>query len=172
MLLANSQQNGPILNLSRSWIRTGVFMRGLPPPVGEDSAGAPEPWGLRPTESTPPCQGGLGLWRSRGEGRFFAPPTPSAAGRDDGWLTRSSGPEAGYVRRNHRTYSSVARTTSPCSVAVVVYVSRGGASCPSGRPPNASRSSLSFNLSRLGVRVGVPLGGRAGPSYRLVFAGL
>ena len=63
-------------------------------------------------------------------------------------------------------YSGVARTTSPCSVVVVVYVSRGGALCPSGRLPNASRSSLSFNLSRLTLGVGVPSGGSAAPVYR------
>jgi hypothetical protein len=63
-------------------------------------------------------------------------------------------------------YSGVARTTSPCSVVVVVYVSRGGALCPSGRRPNASRSSLSFNLSRLTLGVGVPSGGSAAPVYR------
>ena len=69
MLLANSQQNGPILNLSRSWIRTGVFIGGLPPPVGEDSAGAPEPWGLRPTESTPRVKG---AWACGGLGERAA----------------------------------------------------------------------------------------------------
>ena len=63
-------------------------------------------------------------------------------------------------------YSGVARTTSPCSVVVVVYVSRGGALCPSGRLPNASRSSLSFSLSRLTLGVGVPSGGSAAPVYR------
>ena len=63
-------------------------------------------------------------------------------------------------------YSGVAQTTSPCSVVVVVYVSRGGALCPSGRRPNASRSSLSFNLSRLTLGVGVPSGGSAAPVYR------
>ena len=85
---------------------------------------------------------------------------------------RSSGPAAGYARRNHSLYSCVARTTSPCSVGVVVYVSRGGALCPSGRLPNASRSSRSFNLSRLGVTVGVPCGGKVAPVYRLQPAGL
>jgi hypothetical protein len=53
-----------------------------------------------------------------------------------------------------------------------VYVSRGGASCPSGRLPNASRSSRSLMFSRLLIGVGVPLGGRAGPSYRFVLLGL
>jgi hypothetical protein len=63
-------------------------------------------------------------------------------------------------------YSGVARTTSPCSEVVVVYVSRGGALCPSGRLPNASRSRRSFNLSRLTLGVGVPSGGSAAPVYR------
>ena len=63
-------------------------------------------------------------------------------------------------------YSGVARTTSPCSEDVVVYVSIGGALDPSGRRPNASRSRLSFNLSRLTLGVGVPSGGSAAPVYR------
>ena len=112
-------------------------------------------------KSTPPCQGALKKWES-----LFSPPTPSAGGPADARLRRFSGPAAGYVRRNHRMYSGVARTTSPCSVVVVVYVSRGGALCPSGRRPNASRSSLSFNLSRLTLGVGVPSGGSAAPVYR------
>ena len=110
--------------------------------------------------------------RVKGLSLCSVPPVPSEEGRGDGWLTRSSDPAAGYARRNHLTYSSVARTTSPCSVAVLVYVSRGGALYPSGRLPNASRSSRSFNLSRLGVTVGVPLGGSAGPSKRFVLLGL
>ena len=63
-------------------------------------------------------------------------------------------------------YSGVARTTSPFSEVVVVYVSRGGALNPSGRRPNASRSSRSFRFSRLCLGVGVPSGGSAAPVYR------
>ena len=63
-------------------------------------------------------------------------------------------------------YSGVARTTSPFSVVVVVYVSRGGALNPSGRRPNASLSSRSFRFSRLCLGVGVPSGGSAAPVYR------
>ena len=63
-------------------------------------------------------------------------------------------------------YSGVARTTSPFSVVVVVYVSKGGALNPSGRRPNASRSSRSFRFSRLCLGVGVPSGGSAAPVYR------
>ena len=112
-------------------------------------------------KSTPPCQGALKKWES-----LFSPPTPSTGGPADARLRRFSGPAAGYVRRNHRMYSGVARTTSPCSVVVVVYVSRGGALCPSGRLPNASRSSRSFRFSRLCLGVGVPSGGSAAPVYR------
>ena len=60
-----------------------------------DSAGAPCLFGARPTESNPPCQGDLALKRSNGLSFL---PTPSGVGRDVGWLTRSSDPEAGYVR--------------------------------------------------------------------------
>ena len=100
------------------------------------------------------------------------PPCPLEEGRGVGWLTRSSGPDFGFVRRNHLTYSGVALTTSPYSVDVIVYVSRGGATCPSDRLPNASVSSLSFKSSSPLRGSGLPLGGRAGPSYRFVLLGL
>lgn len=112
-------------------------------------------------KSTPPCQGAWKKWES-----LFSPPFPSTEGRGVARLRRFSGPAAGYAPRNHRMYSGVARTTSPCSEGVVVYVSIGGALDPSGRRPNASRSSLSFNLSRLCPGVGVPSGGSAAPVYR------
>ena len=63
-------------------------------------------------------------------------------------------------------YSGVARTTSPFSEVVTVYVSRGGALDPSGLAPNARRSRRSFSLSRLTLGVGVPSGGSAAPVYR------
>ena len=69
-------------------------------------------------------------------------------------------------------YSGVARTTSPFSVVVVVYVSKGGALNPSGRRPNASRSSRSFRFSRLCVGVGVPFGGSGAPVNREQSLGL
>ena len=166
---ANSLRNIPILDLSRSWIRTGVFIEGVPLPIEGETLRVPRRLvGRRPAESTPPCQEGLGLKWPSGP----SPPSPLGEGLNGARLTRSSGPEAGYVRRNHRTYSSVARTTSPCSVAVVVYVSRGGALCPSGRPPNASRISRSSSFSSPGTVSGRPFGGRAGPSYRFVPRGL
>ena len=84
------------------------------------------------------------------------PLSPLGAGPGAGMRARSVGPAAGYVRRNHRTYSSVARTTSPCSVVVVVYVSKGGA-LDRSRSENASASRRSFNLSRLRGGVGVAL---------------
>lgn len=102
------------------------------------------PEGLRPTESTPPCQVAFKCER----GLFF-PPTPSTEGPGAARLRRFSDPAVGYARRNHLMYSGVARTTSPFSVVEVVYVSKGGALNPSGRRPNASRSSLSFRFSRL-----------------------
>jgi hypothetical protein len=133
-----------------------------------DSFGCPASLeGLRPTESTPPCQ--VALKCERG---VFSPPTPSTEGRGVALPRRFSGPAAGYARRNHLMYSGVARTTSPCSVAVVVYVSRGGAFCPSGLAPNASRSSLSFRFSRLCVGIGVPFGGRGAPVNREQSLGL
>ena len=124
--------------------------------------------GLRPTESTPPCQVAL-KWE---RGDFSSPPTLSGSGRDAARLRRFSGPAAGYARKNHRMYSGVARTTSPFSEVVVVYVSRGGALNPSGRRPNASRSSRSFRFSRLCVGVGVPLGGSGAPVNREQSLGL
>ena len=136
---------------------------------GADSFGCPETLeGLRPTESTPPCQGVL-KWL-----RVFpsCPPTPSTEGRGAALPRRFSGPAAGYARRNHLMYSGVARTTSPFSVVVVVYVSRGGELKPSGRLPNASRSSRSFRFSRLCVGVGVPFGGSGAPIYREQSLGL
>ena len=69
-------------------------------------------------------------------------------------------------------YSGVARTTSPFSVAVVVYVSKGGVFCPSGLAPNASRSSRSFRFSRLCVGIGVPFGGSGAPVNREQSLGL
>ncbi len=114
--------------------------------------------GLRPTESTPPCQVAF-----KCESGLCFPPTPSTGERDVARLRRFSGPAVGYARRNHRMYSGVARTTSPFSVVVVVYVSRGGELNPSGRLPNASRSSRSFRFSRLYVGVGVPFGGSGAP---------
>ena len=128
-------------------------------------------WGGATRPVYPPSQGAMSFC-------FHLPlrgsslPSPSKGVRDGGWPTRSSGPVTEYVRRNHLTYSSVARTTSPCSVAVTVYVSRGGDSDPSGRPPNASRSSRSLRSSRPLVVEGLPFGGRAGPSNRCVLLGL
>ena len=135
--------------------------------------GEPDPWrsDLAPTDGSP------WLASLRGQStegvKWFCfqrpvPPTPSGAGPGAGGLTRSSGPSIEYVRRNHRTYSGVARTTSPNGPGVTVYVSRGGGSCPpKSRGPNASRSRRSFSLSRLGVTVGVPFGGSGGPETRL-----
>ena len=123
--------------------------------------------GLRPTESTPPCQVAFKCER----GLCF-PPIPSTGERGAALPRRFSGPAVGYARRNHLMYSGVARTTSPFSVDVVVYVSKGGALCPSGRRPNASRSSRSFRFSRLFVGIGVPFGGSGAPVNREQSLGL
>ena len=92
---ANSLRNIPILDLSRSWIRTGVFIEGVPLPIGGETLRVPRRLvGRRPAESTPPCQEGLGLKWPSGP----SPPFPSEAGRGVGWLARSAGLAAGYAR--------------------------------------------------------------------------
>ena len=92
---ANSLRNIPILDLSRSWIRTGVFIEGVPLPIGGETLRVPRRLvGRRPAESTPPCQEGLGLKWPSGP----SPPAPLSGGLDALRLTRSSDPAAGYVR--------------------------------------------------------------------------
>ena len=130
----------------------------------------PRAFGGTTREVYSPCQGDLK--RSKGLDRSSVPPTPSEAAPGAGTQAQSSDPAAEYVRRNHLMYSGVARTTSPCSEGVVVYVSKGGALPSWGRPPKASFSSLSLMFSRLLIGVGVPCGGKGAPVNRLQPAGL